>query len=457
MLGESMSKSVAAAASAPKAKSLARNKNLKKNDKVQPADEVQAVHHDEAPTHLAQAHEEGVITVSDTVIAVSDASLEGDFSFSQVLADAQASEASFYTDAGASMGGAVSFLQDDTMDGGSGSGSGVSTALLVGGGLLAAGGVVAAVSGGDDDDDNTAPAATAGKATGAEDTVITGKATATDADGDTLTWAGKGTLPAGVTVAADGTVKLDAANAAYQSLAAGKSQDVVANVTVSDGNGGTADTTVTFTVTGVNDDPTFAAAKQDLTTKENVALSGTATATDPDAGDTLTYAIGTQGANGTAAIGADGKFTYTPTANFDGTDTFTVTATDATGATATQTINVTVENVGPTSAAVTLDATSDGKAVDDADNVNTTYTVQTGDYSFTINGFDAGGDKLVGPAGTTPTVINSDFTDGEVTVQWAIDGNNIVQVTLADLTVAQDQQIFGLTSLNNTLGAGTIA
>lgn len=78
MLGESMSKSVAAAANAPRAKSLARNKILKKKDQVQPAEEGQVVHHDQAPTHLAQTHDASVIAVSET-------SLEGDFSFAQVL------------------------------------------------------------------------------------------------------------------------------------------------------------------------------------------------------------------------------------------------------------------------------------------------------------------------------------------------------------------------------------
>lgn len=460
MLGESMSKSVAAAANAPRAKSLARNKILKKKDQVQPAEEGQVVHHDQAPTHLAQTHDASVIAVSET-------SLEGDFSFAQVLADAQASEASFYTDAGASMGGTVSFLQDDTTSGGSDEGSGASTALLVGGGLLAAGAVIAVASDGDDDEDsNTAPTVTAGqKFTGAEDTVITGKLAATDAQNDTLTFKVSGTAPAGVTIATDGTITLDAKNAAYQSLAAGKTQDVKVDFTVTDAKGLATTSSATVTVTGVNDAPTVTAVK--VSGAEDTSITGKFAATDVD-GDTLTYALK---AGSTAPAGfvlnADGSFSLdAKNAAYQGLNagqtqdvTANVTVSDGKGGTVDTTAVITVTGVtdGPATAAVTLNAATTPNSTTDADNVNTTYTVQAGNYSYTINGFDAGGDKLVGPAGTTPTVINSNFTDGKVTVQWAIDGNNIIQVTLADLTVAQDQQIFGLTSLNNTLGAGTIA
>ncbi|WP_349269660.1 Virginiamycin B lyase [Mycolicibacterium parafortuitum] len=49
---------------------------------------------------------------------------------------------------------------------------------------------------------------------------------------------------------------------------------------------------------------------------------------DPNIGDVLTVADFTQAANGVVELNADGSFTYTPTAGFSGTDTFTYTISD---------------------------------------------------------------------------------------------------------------------------------
>ena len=49
--------------------------------------------------------------------------------------------------------------------------------------------------------------------------------------------------------------------------------------------------------------------------------------TDVDA-DALTAALVTESPHGTLALASDGSFTYTPAANFNGTDSFTYTAND---------------------------------------------------------------------------------------------------------------------------------
>ena len=41
--------------------------------------------------------------------------------------------------------------------------------------------------------------------------------------------------------------------------------------------------------------------------------------TDVDTGTTLTATLGASPANGTVTLSADGSFTYTPAANFNGT------------------------------------------------------------------------------------------------------------------------------------------
>ena len=67
--------------------------------------------------------------------------------------------------------------------------------------------------------------------------------------------------------------------------------------------------------------------------------------TDVD-GDPLTTSVVTGPAKGAVSHNVDGSFTYTPTTNFTGTDTFTYRVSDgtATSAPATVTIAVTADN-----------------------------------------------------------------------------------------------------------------
>ena len=57
------------------------------------------------------------------------------------------------------------------------------------------------------------------------------------------------------------------------------------------------------------------------TTAEETAVSGNVLTndTDVDAGTTLTATLVASATNGTVTLAADGSFTYTPAANFNGT------------------------------------------------------------------------------------------------------------------------------------------
>ncbi len=84
-----------------------------------------------------------------------------------------------------------------------------------------------------------------------------------------------------------------------------------------------------------------------VSTNENKAVSGTLSASDSD-GDTLTFAIAGQPAHGTVSITntSTGAFTYTPTTNFYGSDSFTFSATDSVGNVSnTATESVTIKQV----------------------------------------------------------------------------------------------------------------
>jgi len=114
-------------------------------------------------------------------------------------------------------------------------------------------------------------------------------------------------------------------------------------------------TTYTYTVTAFNpggDGPaktdtgfanvTPTALSGTITTHMDTASTGiTPTVTDANPTDTYTFAIATQPTQGAASVMAN-KVIFTPTASYQGTDSFTVTATDKGGATVTGPIAVTV-------------------------------------------------------------------------------------------------------------------
>ena len=104
---------------------------------------------------------------------------------------------------------------------------------------------------------------------------------------------------------------------------------------------------VTVTVTAVNDAPVAvddAATVAEDSTANPINVLGNDT--DPDTGTTLTITAITQPTNGTVVITGGGTgVTYTPDANFAGTDTFTYTITDGALATDTATVSITVTNL----------------------------------------------------------------------------------------------------------------
>ncbi len=114
--------------------------------------------------------------------------------------------------------------------------------------------------------------------------------------------------------------------------------------TVSDGQGGICTASVTITVGGVNDAPV--AADDTRTTPEDTSIKIDVLTNDTDSdGDALAVVSITDPANGTAVINTDGTVTYTPAADFNGTDSFDYTITDGNGGTDTATVTVTILSI----------------------------------------------------------------------------------------------------------------
>ncbi|WP_185976292.1 Ig-like domain-containing protein [Mycolicibacterium sp. 018/SC-01/001] len=132
--------------------------------------------------------------------------------------------------------------------------------------------------------------------------------------------------------------------------------------TVTDGTT-TATATVNVVVSAVDDAPV--ATDDTLEATEDTPLSFTPGAllgndTDVDS-DTLTVVIGAAPSHGTLVQDANGTYTYTPDADFNGTDSFTYSVSDgtSTSALATVTISVAAVDDGPTVTDDTLSATED--------------------------------------------------------------------------------------------------
>ena len=143
-----------------------------------------------------------------------------------------------------------------------------------------------------------------------------------------------------------------------------KSGDLTIYVNASDGDKTTV-AIFNLHVLPVNDQPVIRV--QNLTTNEDTPVSGSATGSDVES-PTLTFSLGTNPgegpAHGSAVVQSDGGYTYTPAANFNGTDTFVVVVDDGSGEPnsankATVTVTVNPVNDAPTARADSAETDED--------------------------------------------------------------------------------------------------
>jgi LPXTG-motif cell wall-anchored protein len=255
--------------------------------------------------------------------------------------------------------------------------------------------------------------------------------TATDANGDPLTYAlTGGTLPPGVSLNPDGSFGgLSTTAGSYP-----------VTIRVSDGQGGTATTSLTIFVR--NAPP--AASDDTDTTLSNTPVTTPVRFNDRDAnGDPLVVASVTQGTSGSVAIDAtSGNPTYTPDPAFVGTDTYTYTVSDGRGGTATATVTVTVGNAAPVFTAATTNRSqtvSPGSvpvalAATDANRDTLTYTRRSGSLppGLTLGGNGSFG-GLATTSGTYTSVIEvADGRGGTDTTTLVLVVPNVAPVAVAD-------------------------
>lgn len=192
-----------------------------------------------------------------------------------------------------------------------------------------------------------------------------------------------------------------------------------------------------------------------IVTDEDTPASTLAVVVNPDAGETLSFAIVAPAAHGLAAVDGAGLIDYTPDPDFFGGDTFVVRVTDSAGASAATTVNVTVNPVNDppasASASITTDEGTVSAGVDpvvvDVDDTSHTFSIITqpsnghayvtvpdnqlvydpsgnfsGSDSFTFLAMDGGGLAVLGtalvtviPVNDPPVAVNDSYSATEST------------------------------------------
>ncbi len=130
-----------------------------------------------------------------------------------------------------------------------------------------------------------------------------------------------------------------------------------------------------------------------------VALASGVLKNDTDAnGDSLTATVRTQPARGTLSFNTNGTFTYTPTSNFFGTDSFTYQASDGTASSNNATVTFTVNEANASTPVAVADSYSVNK--------NSTLTVARA-LGVLKNDTDADGDSLTAQRVAAPSQWNA--------------------------------------------------
>jgi VCBS repeat-containing protein len=228
---------------------------------------------------------------------------------------------------------------------------------------------------------NDLPLADDNTLTIAEDSVVNSAVHATDADNDALTFIlVDGPQHGTLAFNADGTFTYTP-NADYNGP---DSFTFAAN----DGTGNSNVATVAIDIRPENDLPI--SENGNLTLGEDSIAHSAVAAHDVD-NDTLTYSLVDAPQHGTLTFKADGTFTYTPHADYNGTDSFTFKANDGTGDSNVSTINLNISPVNDLPVAddgtVTLKEDSVAKSAvvaQDADGDAVSYALVSGPQHGTL-------------------------------------------------------------------------
>ncbi|WP_157221202.1 Ig-like domain-containing protein, partial [Flavisphingomonas formosensis] len=255
-----------------------------------------------------------------------------------------------------------------------------------------------------------------------------------DIDDDTLSFTADG-LPAGLSIDAI-TGRITGMIAASASVINGGIYTV--KVTGRDPSGASTSQSFTWTITN----PAPDAVNDTASTNEDTPVTITVLGNDTDAdGDLLTVTLASA-TRGTVVINTDGTLTYTPNADFNGTDTISYTISDGQGGFSTASVTVTVGAINDAPVAV-----APLPPRNDADGELVNFNVAT-DFA------DPDGEPLRFAATGLPNGLTIDAVTGVVTGTIASNASQIgggvytVTVIATDVAGASTSQSFTWTITN---------
>jgi len=193
---------------------------------------------------------------------------------------------------------------------------------------------------------------------------------------------------------------------------------------VMDINGASETATVNITVNPIND-----AIDDSYTINEDSILNEDVSTNDTHSG-AANFTLNANSTNGTVVLANDGTFTYTPTPDFNGADSFTYDVTDINGDIETATVSITVS---PVADAVDDNFTVDEDTILNEDvSTNDTYVTTT---TFSLNTDGTNGTVVMSNDGTFSYTPNPDFNGADSFTYNALDINGATETATVNIII----------------------
>ncbi|MEM7790578.1 MAG: Ig-like domain-containing protein, partial [Verrucomicrobiota bacterium] len=198
----------------------------------------------------------------------------------------------------------------------------------------------------------------------------------------------------------------------------------------SDGELNSPVATVNLQVIAGNDAPVASAAS--ITTQEDLVASGNLSGLDVE-GSPLTFSLASPSLNGAVVVNVDGSFTYTPDADFNGSDSFSFVVSDGTLASlpAEVSVEITAVNDAPLASAAS--------EILDEDTILTSsfsaFDVDSDALSFELSVPPLNGSVTVDPDGTFSYMPNANF-NGSDSFTFSVSDGSLSDTAQISITIA---------------------
>jgi VCBS repeat-containing protein len=274
---------------------------------------------------------------------------------------------------------------------------------------------------------NDAPVANDDSAAGNEDTSVTGNVLGNDTDIDS------GSLTAVlVSGPSNGNLTLNTDGSFTYTPNANWNGTDSFTYKANDGALDSNVATVTLTVNPVTD---LSAVDDSFTTNEDTALNNNVSTNDSTtSGGSLSYSLNLDVSHGSLTLNNDGSFSYAPTANYNGSDSFIYTVVDvASGESDSRTVSITITPVNDAPVANDDSASGNEDSVISGSVLTNDTDVEGSALTATLVSGPANGSLVLNADGSFTYTPNANFNDTDSFTYQANDGaldSNVATVTL---------------------------